>query len=60
MAELPPFEVMAKKVAEQALDEYIYKGKTLRKWIDIIIDFEKKSENECEKNQSKDDGSVTL
>lgn len=35
--ELPPFEVMAKEVAEMAFDEYIYKDKTLRKWIDVLV-----------------------
>lgn len=36
MAKFPTYEEMGKKVAEKALDEYIYKGKTLRKWIDIL------------------------
>lgn len=35
MAEIS-IEKMAKKVAEEALDGYIYKGKTLREWIDIL------------------------
>lgn len=30
------YEEMAKDVAEKALDEYIYKGKTLREWIDML------------------------
>ena len=29
-------EKMGKRVAEEALDGYIYKGKTLREWIDIF------------------------
>ena len=33
---LPSSEEMAKEVAEKALNEYIYKGKTLREWIDIL------------------------
>ena len=36
MAKLPTYEEMAKEVAEKALDEYIYKGKTLREWIDAV------------------------
>ena len=36
MAKLPTYEEMAKEVAEKALDEYIYKGKTLREWVDIL------------------------
>ena len=29
-------EEMAKKVSEEALDGYIYMGKTLREWIDAV------------------------
>ena len=36
MAKLPTYEEMGKKVAEEVLDGYIYKGKTLREWIDIL------------------------
>ena len=36
MAELPPFEVMAKKVAENILDGFVYNGKTLREWVGIL------------------------
>lgn len=36
MAKLPTYEEMSKKVAEEALDGYIYKGKTLREWIAIL------------------------
>lgn len=36
MAKFPTYEEMGKKVAEKALDEYIYKDKTLREWIDIL------------------------
>lgn len=32
----PTYEEMAKNVAEKALDEYEYKNKTLREWIEII------------------------
>lgn len=36
MAKLLTYEEMGKKIAEKALDGYIYKGKTLREWIDIL------------------------
>lgn len=36
MAEFPTYEEMGKKIAEEALDGYIYKGKTLREWVDIL------------------------
>lgn len=36
MAEFPKIEEMSKKVAEKALDEFLYKGKTIREWIEII------------------------
>ena len=32
----PTIKEMAKEVAEKALDEFEYKGKTLRQWIDAI------------------------
>ena len=35
--EFPTIEEFAKDVAEKALDEYEYKGKTLRQWIEIIL-----------------------
>lgn len=35
MAELN-VDKMAKKVAEKALDDYVYQGKTIREWIAII------------------------
>lgn len=44
MAKLPTYEEMVKKMAEmaeEALDGYIYKGKTLREWVDIIAQKEK-------------------
>lgn len=34
-------EKMAIKVTEKVLDDLLYKGKTLREWIDLIIKFEK-------------------
>lgn len=36
MAKFPTYEEMAQNVAEKAIDEYEYKGKTLRQWIEII------------------------
>jgi hypothetical protein len=36
MAKFPTYKEMAKEVAEKALDEYIYKDKTLREWINIL------------------------
>ena len=36
MAKLPTYEEMGKKIAEEALDEYIYKGKTLREWVELL------------------------
>ena len=32
----PTIEEMAQNVAEKALDEYEYKGRTIRQWIEII------------------------
>ena len=34
--EFPTIEEFAKDVAEKALDEYEYNGKTIRQWIEII------------------------
>lgn len=34
-------EKLAIKVTEKVLDDLLYKGKTLREWIDLIIKFEK-------------------
>ena len=39
----PTYEEMGKEIAEKALDEYLYKGKTLREWIEIIIAEEKQT-----------------
>ena len=33
----PTVEEMAQNVAENALDEWEYKGKTLREWVEIIL-----------------------
>lgn len=36
-------ENIAIKVTEKVLDDLLYKGKTLREWIDLIIKFEKEN-----------------
>lgn len=46
MARFPRLEEFAKAVAEEALDEYEYNGKTLRQWIDAIIEFEKENKKD--------------
>ena len=30
-------EEMAKEVAEKALNEYVFEGKTIRQWVEIIL-----------------------
>lgn len=35
----PTIEEMAKEVAEKALDEYVYEGKTIRQWGEILKDY---------------------
>ena len=36
MAEFPKYEEMAKNIAEKALDDFLYNGKSIREWIQII------------------------
>lgn len=36
MAKFPTYEDMGKKVAEKALDEFLYDGKSIREWMQII------------------------
>lgn len=36
MAEFPKYEEMCKNVAEKALDEFLYDGKSIREWMQII------------------------
>lgn len=36
----PTYEEMGARIADKALDEFEYMGKTLREWIDIIINQE--------------------
>lgn len=37
MAEFPTYEQIAKNVAEKALDEFLYDGKSIREWMKIIV-----------------------
>ena len=36
----PTYEEMARNVAEKALDEYVYEGKTIREWVRMILNAE--------------------
>ena len=36
MAKFPTYEEMGKKVAEKALDEFLYDGRSIREWMQII------------------------
>lgn len=36
MAKFPTYEDMSKKVAEKALDEFLYDNKSIREWMQII------------------------
>jgi hypothetical protein len=40
MSKIPTFDEMAKDLAKKALDEFLYKGKTLREWVEIIISYD--------------------
>ena len=53
MAKFPTYEEMGKKVAEEALDGFVYKDKTLREWIDILSSSE--NTNKCEDAISRHD-----
>lgn len=53
MAKFPTYEEMGKRVAEEALDGFIYKDKTLREWIDILSSSE--NTNKCEDAISRHD-----
>ena len=37
MAKFPTYEEMAKNVAEKALNDFLYNGKTIREWMQIIV-----------------------
>ncbi len=36
MAKFPTYDEMAKRVAERALNEFLYDGRSIREWIQII------------------------
>ena len=38
----PTIAEMAKEVAEKALDEYEYEGKTIRQWVEVLKDYDDK------------------
>lgn len=38
----PTITEIAKEVAEKALDEYVYEGKTIRQWVEILKDYDDK------------------
>ena len=40
MAKFPTIEEMVQNVAEKTIDEYAYKGRTIRQWIEIIYNAE--------------------
>lgn len=44
MAEFTTCEQMAKELAKKALDEFIYEGKTIREWVQIIAKQEPKTD----------------
>ena len=46
MAIFPTIKEMSEEVATRVLDEYIYKGKTLREWIEALVQSEKALEAE--------------
>ena len=37
MAEFPSIEKMAEEVANEALDEFTYNGKTIREWVELMV-----------------------
>lgn len=55
----PTENEFAERVAEQAMNEVLYKGKTLKQWIDEIILYEAQKENNlipCSKGMPKKKG----
>jgi len=49
MAKFPTYEKMGKKVAEKALDEFLYDGKSIREWMQIIASEDAVSKQEVAK-----------
>lgn len=60
MAEFPTYEEMAKEVAEKALDEFTYKDKTLREWIEIIVAQDLLAITELEKTKAEAEELIEL
>ena len=60
MAKLPTYEEMGKKIAEEALDGYIYKGKTLREWVDILAQTKSEYEHDHEVVKAYNDGQAYI
>lgn len=44
--ELPTIEEFTKEVVKKAMDEYVYKGKTLKEWIEKIKEYEQEENDE--------------
>lgn len=40
--EYPSEEEFAERIANKALDDFIYQGKTIREWVDILKDYSKR------------------
>lgn len=53
MAKLPTYKEIGKKVAEEALDGYIYQGKTLRAWVDVVAQWQELKETIVELRDSE-------
>ena len=45
MAKFPTIEEFAKIVAEEAINNYEYEGKTIREWIELIL--KQKENKQC-------------
>ncbi len=60
MAKLPTYEEMGKKIAEEALDGYIYKGKTLREWVDILAQTKSEYEHDHDVVKAYNDGQAYI
>lgn len=54
------YQEMGKKIAEEALDGYIYKGKTLREWIDILAETKSEYEHDHEVVKAYNDGQAYI
>lgn len=54
MAKFPTYDEMAKRVAEMALDEFLYDGRSIREWIQII------AAEDCIRRQAAIDAMVKI